>query len=137
MYLLDTSALIDLIKKLPRTVAHLGEMPPAALFASVISQGELMTSVVRVKRLDPDQYREELEKLTRLWEDFDILPVTSTTASAYATIQADLASRGKAKLKINDGWIAATATEHGLTLVTSDGHLKGLTGLVQVEDWRE
>jgi predicted nucleic acid-binding protein len=63
--------------------------------------------------------------------------VTSTIASAYATIQADLMSRGKARLRINDGWIAATALEHHLTLVTSDTHLKSLADMLRVEDWRE
>jgi predicted nucleic acid-binding protein len=42
MYLLDTTALIDLIERLPRVLARFGQSLPGTVFASVISQGEVM-----------------------------------------------------------------------------------------------
>jgi predicted nucleic acid-binding protein len=93
MYLLDTTALIDLIERLPRVLARFGQSLPGTVFASVISQGEVMIGLRLAHRLRPDGLTSEVERAADLLDSLIILPVTSTIASAYATIQADLMSR--------------------------------------------
>ncbi len=43
------------------------------------------------------------------------------TAEFYSTIKAALTKKGN-PIPENDIWIAATARQHNLTLVTGDGH---------------
>jgi predicted nucleic acid-binding protein len=49
------------------------------------------------------------------------MPVTEDTAQRYALILNDL-RRSRAIIPTNDIWIAATAMEHGLRLLTTDSH---------------
>ena len=50
------------------------------------------------------------------------------TAWEYARIKIDLRSKGR-PIPENDIWIAATARQHGLTLVTRDQHFSAVDGL--------
>ena len=50
-----------------------------------------------------------------------MLPITGSTAAAYASLLRFLLDRGT-PLPTNDVWIAATALEHDLRLVTLDRH---------------
>lgn len=52
---------------------------------------------------------------------FEIVPMIEETAERYSYILSFLRSAGK-KVPTNDVWIAATAMEHGLELVTCDRH---------------
>jgi predicted nucleic acid-binding protein len=85
----------------------------------------------------PDEFVSELGNVKRLFADLTaVYPVTDETTALYGRLQAQLILQGKRKLTINDGWIAATALEHRLTLVTSDQRLKDLGDLLRIEDWR-
>jgi tRNA(fMet)-specific endonuclease VapC len=59
----------------------------------------------------------------------DVLPVTSKTSIRYSELWYYLKKLGK-PIPQNDLWIAATAWEHGLTLVTLDGHFRILPQIV-------
>ena len=59
----------------------------------------------------------------------DFLPITKKTASAYAVIKAGLVSSG-VNLPENDLWIAASANEHGLPVVTFDSHFSYIRQIV-------
>jgi tRNA(fMet)-specific endonuclease VapC len=52
---------------------------------------------------------------------FDILPVTDTTAIAYAMLRVALKQTGR-PIPANDAWIAALALEHGLPVLSRDHH---------------
>ncbi|MHB9150048.1 MAG: PIN domain-containing protein [Thermoleophilia bacterium] len=58
----------------------------------------------------------------------DVLDLTQETAAFYATVFALLKRRGR-PIPTNDLWIAGTALEHGLALVTFDGHFREIEGL--------
>ena len=58
----------------------------------------------------------------------DVVPVTTDTAAFYATVFALLRSKGR-PIPTNDLWIAASALEHGLALVTHDAHFREIEGL--------
>ena len=51
----------------------------------------------------------------------EIAVVTSATASAYADIRREL-KRAGAPIPPNDVWIAALARQHGLAILSNDGH---------------
>ena len=59
----------------------------------------------------------------------DVLPVTEETAQRYAVILNDLRDAG-AIIPTNDIWIAATAMEHGLRLLTTDRHYERVRQIV-------
>ena len=57
----------------------------------------------------------------------------SVTAKIYGELYAALLNKGK-PIPINDVWIAASAKQHGLTLITKDKHFAEIEGL-DVEFW--
>lgn len=58
----------------------------------------------------------------------EVLPVTANTADSYALVFAALRRKGQ-PIPSNDLWIAATALEHGLALLTLDAHFSHVEGL--------
>ena len=57
-----------------------------------------------------------------------VVPITEATADLYAQIWADQRRHGR-MLPTNDIWIAATAIEHGLVVLTGDRHFGEVEGL--------
>jgi len=63
----------------------------------------------------------------------DVLPATPAVAERYGHIKAELAARGTL-IPSNDIWVAATALEADLILVSDDAHFERVSGL-RVENW--
>ena len=61
----------------------------------------------------------------------EIAVVTSATASAYADIRLEL-KRAGAPIPPNDVWIAALARQHGLDLLSNDGHFDAVDGIRRI-----
>ncbi len=59
---------------------------------------------------------------------FDVLAVTEETAIAYAALRAILRKNGT-PIPANDAWIAALAIEHGLPVLSRDGHFDAVPGI--------
>jgi tRNA(fMet)-specific endonuclease VapC len=59
----------------------------------------------------------------------EILPHDLGTAEYYALIVKQLRSKGR-PIPANDIWIAATAMQHGLALVSADRHFESIDGLL-------
>jgi len=59
----------------------------------------------------------------------DVLPITSETSIRYSELWYYLKRLGK-PIPQNDLWIAASAWEHGLTLLTLDDHFQVLPQIV-------
>lgn len=57
-----------------------------------------------------------------------LVPLDDQTAEAYARIFTLLRRKGT-PISTNDLWIAATALQHGLILVTRDAHFTAIEGL--------
>ena len=146
MYLLDTSTLIDLLHDRPQVLSRFAEVPPGTgVYTSIISQGELMVGVFSLidsprRPASPDGLPSEIVELGKvnqlLGRLTDVLPVTKDTTATYVFLQWQLMRRGKRRLAVNDGWIAATASDHELTLVTSDDRFRDLDFALRIEDWR-
>ncbi|WP_296805856.1 type II toxin-antitoxin system VapC family toxin [Thiocapsa sp.] len=57
-----------------------------------------------------------------------LLPMTTDTADRYALVYAGLRRRGR-PIPSNDLWIAASALEHGASVMTLDEHFDQVEGL--------
>lgn len=115
-YLLDTNVVSELRR--PRPDAGVQRWLEAArgddLFLSVLTLGEIRLGIVRLERRDPAR-AEALEAwLAGLEQGYadHILPVTAAVARRWASLNADR------PLPVVDALLAATAVEHGATLVT-------------------
>ena len=60
--------------------------------------------------------------------------IDTTTSEKFGEISAALYRKGS-PIPSNDIWIAATAMQHNLTLVTMDKHFHKVEGLV-IENWK-
>ena len=61
----------------------------------------------------------------------EIAIVTSATADTYADIRLELKRRGT-PIPPNDAWIAALARQHGLAIMSNDGHFDVVDGVRRI-----
>jgi len=73
------------------------------------------------------------QQIKRLLENCNVLIADAETAETYARIKAALLQKGK-PIPENDIWIAATALQYGMRLVTRDNHFTEIEKL-QLEHW--
>ena len=124
--LLDTNIVIAILAKEPTAHQHLSAA--AEVFASSIVLGEIHYGARKSSRVESNlQTVHEFAAANR------ILPCDSETAEQYGQIKNQLRAKGR-PLPENDIWIAATAKQYGLTLVSRDGHFDHIDGLT-VESW--
>lgn len=116
MYLLDTDIVSELRK--PRrnenVTAWIESVAPADLFFSLITVVEIERGIERQRHNDPMFARDLatwLDTILRLYGE-RVLPVTINIARRWGRLSAQI---GNANLDLG---IAATALEHGLTVVT-------------------
>lgn len=131
MYLLDTVVLSEMRK--PHR--HLGierwlrDKTPDALFLSAITIGEIERGIVRQRATNPifaETLGAWLDRTIEFYAD-RILPVTTAIGRRWGQLSARIGHGGA------DLLIAATALEHGLTVVTRNIRHFAPTG-VAVED---
>ncbi len=116
MYLLDTVTLSELRrrKRDPAVVAWIERQRATDLFLSVISIGEIERGISRRLSADPEFAAALAAWLDRLISLYgaQILPFDLQTARRWGELSASLGNDSA------DLMIAATALEHGLTVVT-------------------
>jgi predicted nucleic acid-binding protein len=105
------------------------------LYISVISLGEISKGIATLPESKRrSQLRRWLAQTLRPWFEGRILPVNESVAERWGLLAGQAKLRGKG-LKVEDGLIAATALEHGLTLVTRNVRdFEGL-GVVVLDPW--
>jgi tRNA(fMet)-specific endonuclease VapC len=112
--LADTSAYSAFL----RGHAEVGDALRAAdeIRVTPVVLGELMAGFRRGtrRRVNEDQLRSFLSS-----PRVGVLPIDEDTAERYAAIVSSLRLAGE-QLGTNDVWIAASAMQHGLTVVTTD-----------------
>jgi len=119
-FLLDTNIPSETVRLRPepRVTDWIARQANATLFVSVVTIGELRRGFITAP--DP-QRRARLERWLEtdvlLWFDGRILPVTKEIADRWGVIDGTCQLRGT-PANTADGMIAATALEHGLTIVT-------------------
>ena len=120
-FLLDTNIPSEITKPSPEPIVlrWLGTVEEERTFLSVVSLGEMRKGCELMepgskRRLQLERW---LEDDVHKWLAGRILPVTEAIAERWGRLEA---KRQRLGLPLNtaDGQIAATALEHGLTLVT-------------------
>lgn len=138
MFLLDTNVVSELRKvktgKADRSVtAWSNSVDAGVLYLSAITIEELEMGVLGIERRDKLQGR-----FLRRWMDEQVLP---TFADRILPIDTTVARRS-ARLHvpdprpIRDGFIAATALVHGLTLVTRNAMDFKPMGVTLIDPWQ-
>jgi predicted nucleic acid-binding protein len=119
-YLLDTCLISELVKKEPNpaVVNWLDEQDEQTLFLSVLNLGEVQKGI---SRLPDGTKKDELQAWVALdlVERFTgrILEIDLETALCWGRLQGEAELAGE-KLPVMDSLIAATASAHGLIVVT-------------------
>ncbi|MDN3273487.1 type II toxin-antitoxin system VapC family toxin [Frankia sp. RB7] len=116
MFLLDTVTLSELrrTRRNPSVVAWMERQRTTDLFLSVVSIGEIERGIARQRAADPsfaDALAAWLDRVLALY-GAQVLPFDLQTARRWGTLSA---AHGNDSA---DLMIAATALEHGLTVVT-------------------
>ncbi len=137
MFLIDTNVISESRKlrsgrAAPEVVAWLKITDPSTTFISAMSLFELELGVVRVERRDPGQgksLRHWLDQIVKPGFAARVLAIDSVVAVACAALHVpDPVSE-------RDGWIAATALAHGLTVVTRNVADFEATGALVLNPW--
>jgi len=95
---------------------------------SVIIKGELIYGTKHSRHSE-----ENIQQVQDFRSECKLLLIDEETAYLYAEIKLQLRRQGH-PIPENDVWIAATALQHGLTLVTRDSHFDVVEGLL-LEVW--
>lgn len=118
MFLLDTDVLSELRKRKrnPDVVKWFGATPDSELYLSVITLAEIERGIERQESVDPTFAKDLAAWLERTLRAFGerILPLTVNIARRWGRLAARI---GNTELDLA---IAATALEHGLTVVTGN-----------------
>jgi tRNA(fMet)-specific endonuclease VapC len=132
MYLFDTDALSQIIRKSPSIsfIRRLASVDPERQFTTAITVGELVHGAHKSDR--PEYFVEKLERL--VWPNLQILSFDEGSAKIFGKLKATMEKKGT-PLTEPDLRIASIALQHGLTIITGNTrHFSKIPGLT-VEDW--
>ncbi|WP_256010197.1 type II toxin-antitoxin system VapC family toxin [Desertivirga xinjiangensis] len=113
-FLIDTSIIVDIFGGNTEFADKLSDVN--SLYISSIVLGELYVGINRVSNKT-----KHLKKLQSFLDLCTVLPVDDKTADYFGQIMASLFKKGK-PIPTNDVWIAATAKQYALTLISKDAH---------------
>jgi toxin FitB len=119
-FLLDTNIPSELTRPQsnPQVEKWLDDADDEQLFFSVVSLGEIFKGItILPESKRRQQLQQWLEQTLRPWFEGRILPVSEPIAERWGILAGQCQLRGR-PLQVADGLIAATALEHGLTVVT-------------------
>jgi tRNA(fMet)-specific endonuclease VapC len=125
-WLLDTNAIIDFLNgdfTLRERIAESSQ-----LLLSIVVLAELYFGAHKSARTD-----ENLARIDNLIFASDLIDCDHGTAWEYGVIKNGLRLKGRL-IPESDLWIAATARQHGLTLVTRDRHFEEIERL-KIANW--
>lgn len=137
MFLIDTNVISESRKvrsgrAAPPVVAWLKATDPSTTFVSAMTLFELELGVVRVERRDAAQgasLRRWLDRIVKPGFAGRVLAMDGAVSGSCAGL------RVPDPVSERDGWIAATALVHGLTVVTRNVRDFGGTGVGVVDPW--
>ena len=124
--LLDTSIVIELFSGNTEIADKINKLSAFSISATVL--GELYIGIHRVANRS-----KHLKILSDFMELCTVLDTNKDTAKHYGEIVSSLYKKGK-PIPTNDIWIAASARQHGYTLITRDKHFKSIEDLT-VKHW--
>jgi len=125
-YLLDTNILIAALSSDAEVLNRIDDADEC--FVSTIVLGEMLYGALSSTNVDAN-----LERLRGFIDRSDFLSCDDQTAEHYGEIKTTLRQQGT-PIPDNDIWIAASAIQHSLTLVTRDVHSDEVSDLHR-EKW--
>ena len=120
-YLLDTNIIIDLLQGDDSLARKIDNSDRVCIPVNTL--GELFYGAYNSSRVE-----QRLKEPVHAAESFEFVQATEVTARHYGEIKAQLRKKGN-PIPENDIWIAATALEHDLTVLTGDKHFENIDGL--------
>jgi len=135
VFLIDTVVLSDLRRRQrdPGVVAWIAAQQQQDLWLSVVSIGEIERGITRQRSIDPaiaTELATWLDRLLRLHRE-RLLAMDLAVARRWGQLSAALGHDSA------DLLIAATALEHGLTVVTRNLRLVLPTGVASLNPWQD
>jgi predicted nucleic acid-binding protein len=113
-YLIDSDWIIDVLAGIPDAVAVVEQLARDGIAVSIITYMEVYQGTLRAS--DPVAAQQQLHSLL---EDVPVLPISFAVAERCADLRETLRRQHKrVRARALDLLLAATALEHGLTLVT-------------------
>lgn len=122
-FLLDADWVISFLNGRPNAIELVTKLADDGIAIGAITYGEIVEGLLGVERS-----RDRLHEFEQLTSSVDLLPVDVPVARHYAQVRSTLRAEGRL-IPDNDLWIAATALEHNLTLVSRDSHFERVPGL--------
>lgn len=119
-YLLDTNVLSEVRRPQPdaRVLAWLDQVDEELVFLSVVTLAELARGIsLLAEGKRKSALADWLDAELRPRFGARLLSLDETTALLWGRLSAEAQQSGR-HLSVMDGWIAATAMQHGLALVT-------------------
>lgn len=135
-FLLDTSVVSELVKKVPDegVLDWLGRQDEDSLYLSVLTLGELEKGISKLGSARRDRLRTWLARDLAARFAERLLPVDVTVATRWGTLTGTAEKRGM-PLAVIDSLIAATALEHGFSVVTRNIADFERCGVACVDPW--
>jgi len=124
--LLDTNIIIALFAQDDAVIRGLEQA--SETFVSVVTLGELYYGAHKSAHVAAN-----LARIEDFASEAAVLDCNASTAREYGKVKDQLRAKG-CPIPENDIWIAATALQHQLTLVSRDEHFAEVDGL-SVEKW--
>jgi predicted nucleic acid-binding protein len=119
-FLLDTNVPSELTRPYPQLSVSqwLDNADDEQLYFSVVSLGEILKGITILQESKRRALLQQwLDQTLRPWFASRILPVNEPIAERWGVMAGQCRLKGR-PLKVADGFIAATALEHDLTIVT-------------------
>jgi toxin FitB len=115
MFLLDTNIVSELRKPRPHgaVVAWLESVDDAQLFLSAVTLGEIQAGIELTREPDPGKAQDIEAWLELVASTYNVLPMDARAFRRWATLM-----HRKSDTLYEDAMIAATASLHGLIVVT-------------------
>ena len=124
-FLLDTNIVIAIFAAEPAILERVATVDE--VFVPAITLGELYYGARKSTRFEAN-----INRIDAFAATMAILGCDEATARQYGRIKDDLRAKGR-PIPENDIWIAAVATQHGLTVVSRDDHFVNIA--LPVEVW--
>jgi predicted nucleic acid-binding protein len=115
MYLLDTNVVSELRKPKPHgaVLAWLQSVDDRKLFLSAVTLGEIQAGIELTRQQDAAKAAELEAWLEQVAGSYEVLPMDAATFRAWARV-----IHRRSDTLFEDAMIAATASVHGLSVVT-------------------
>ena len=120
-FLLDTNIVIACLSDEPGIVSRINDVDE--FFVSSTILGEMLYGAYNSSNVD-----DNVKRIAVFLGNIGLLPCDETTSDTYGKIKTALRRKGR-PIPDNDIWIAASAKQHSLTLITRDDHFDEVDAL--------